>query len=177
MKNLKISSIIIFFVSFSAWAGIYKILPEQGQVEFTAIGKPSALKIVGKGEGPAGEVKIENNLASGELSFHLPSLKTGISLRDKHMHEKYLKSDVNPKAIFKFTKADVKNKKEGLIKGTLTLNGESHPAEVHYKDIDAGDKISGEANMTLLLTDYKIDIPKYMGITVAETVRVQITVK
>ena len=61
-----------------------------------AIGRPAAIKILGKSKGPSGELKIQKSdqdfLVNGEAIIDLDSFETGINMRDQHMKEKYLET-------------------------------------------------------------------------------------
>src|SRR5262245_62020670 len=72
--------------------------PAAGSTEFHAVGRPSMLKITGKGPGPKGEIKAEGSKVTGSFSVDLNAVTTGISMRDHHMKEKYLQTDKFPNA-------------------------------------------------------------------------------
>lgn len=130
-------------------------------VEFIAVGNPSALKIVGVDEnkkGLSGNVERVKDDFKGEASFDLRGLDTGISLRNKHMKEKYLQTEKYP-----FAKLSFPDKK-------LTLHGVTKEINPELKVI--GGKV--EAKFKINLADYKIDIPSFMEITVAKTVDVSV---
>ncbi|MBI3535304.1 MAG: YceI family protein [Deltaproteobacteria bacterium] len=75
----------------------------NGSVAFKAIGRPSALKINGKGEKAKGTLIIDGVVITGTTSFNLDSLDTGITLRNTHMKKKYLDTEKYPSAKFVFT--------------------------------------------------------------------------
>ena len=62
------------------------------KVEFLAIGKPSAIKIRGKGEKLESKLQLAGKTLTGQFVFDLTSLNTGIDTRDEHMKEKYLET-------------------------------------------------------------------------------------
>lgn len=133
----------------------------QQDIKFEATGNPSAIKIVGVDEtkkGLTGNIERVKDDFKGEAVFDLRTLDTGISLRNKHMKEKYLKTDKYPNA--KLTFPDRK----------LTLHGVVKQINPEIKVI--GGKV--EAKFQINLADYKIDIPSFMEITVAKTVDVSI---
>ncbi len=152
---------------------------KTGEIKFTAVGKPGFLKIKGetKGQAPEGEVKIENGIANGEFSFELKHLTTGIDLRDEHMKEKYLEISKFPKARFilkeiNISKDELNSDFEKSFSGSLNLHGETKKIDgkVSYN----GKEKSLVATFTIKVSDFKIDIPSHMGITVSETVDVNV---
>src|SRR6185437_2381294 len=79
----------------------------NGNVEFDATGHPSALKIVGKGGAPTGSFAVTNGQVKGTVAFDLNSLDTGISMRTRHMKEKYLETGMYPHAVLTITRIDL----------------------------------------------------------------------
>lgn len=76
-----------------------KSMPSESEVTFDAIGRPSMLRIKGKGTGVSGTFTIDKQIVSGTTTFSLETLKTGIELRDEHMREKYLHTKQFPEAV------------------------------------------------------------------------------
>ncbi|MGZ3694527.1 MAG: YceI family protein [Bdellovibrionota bacterium] len=150
---------------------------KQGKVSFLAIGRPSAIKIRGEGAGASGDLKEKSGVYSGALEFDLNSLQTGINMRDEHMKKKYLNTDQYPKATLKITAFSAAKEKELLpFTGELTLRGVPHTVsgKASVTKGPAPHSLTVNAQFPLKLGDYKIDIPKYMGITVAEDVEVTV---
>lgn len=159
-----------------------RLKPSQGSVVMEAVGRPAMVKIKGTGEGPQGSLTIKEGKVSGEITFSLSTLKTGIDLRDEHMKNKYLEIDKHPKATL--TLKDVQLPKtwskekpqvaEVPFKGELTLHGEKKSVEGTF-EVTSGKEL--KAKMEIKISDFKIAVPSYLGITVADTVKVQITSK
>lgn len=179
MKTL-LQLITVLFAA-SAWAAPQKLTPSGGGVEILAIGKPSFIKIQGKGGAPKGLVDLKDGLISGEFEFDLQSLDTGISLRNEHMKDKYLEVGKHPKAKLEIKELKVeagwtlaspalKSKPFG---GQLTLHGVTKPASGEFSISSAGEIL---AIMKIKLSDYKVEIPSYMGITVADEVEVKVKI-
>ncbi|MGE0631173.1 MAG: YceI family protein [Pseudobdellovibrionaceae bacterium] len=153
----------------------------EGSVSFLAIGKPSFLKIKGKGDSLKGKAEVAGSQVTGEFQFPLKNLSTGINMRDEHMKDKYLQVSQFPNATLKITKLDlpvdfdVKNSelKDQKFEGTMQIHGKEKPiagtANFNGKDSTL------TAKMNLKISDYGVDIPSYMGITVSEDVEVEIT--
>lgn len=150
----------------------------SGQLNFTAVGSPGILKIRGesKDSAPKGQVEIKNGEAQGEFSFALAALDTGIELRDNHMKNKYLEVDKFPEAKLKIAglKISEDELKAGVKKeftGELTLHGETKAVKGQF-EVDKAGKL--KAAFPITVSDFKIGVPKYMGITVSETVDIEI---
>lgn len=158
-----------------------KSVPTQGKIQFEAVGRPSMVKIKGHAEGPEGGFTVNKGIMSGEMKFALSTLDTGIDLRNDHMKEKYLEVAKFPHA--KLTVKELQlpptwslqnaNLKNFPFKGTLQLHGvEKEISGV----INVSEKLKTEAQFEIKISDFKIDIPSYLGITVADTVKVQVSV-
>lgn len=168
----------------SAQAANYTLssTPQKGNVSFRAIGKPAFLKIDGKGEGPLGTLQIDGNKMSGEMTFALKTLDTGIELRDEHMKEKYLKVNENPTASLKFSKQELSapfdisamQLKGPAIKAILTLNKLSKEVSVDFKSENKGKELLVTSNFSIKLSDFNIEIPEYAGIKVADEVKLEV---
>lgn len=181
-KNLKNGArgFIISFLVFSsqfADAASYTFQAAQGKITFLATGRPSAIKIRGEGAGADGVFAETAQGLNGTLKFKLATLTTGIDMRDQHMKEKYLEVGKYPEAQLKIT--DLKIPASGNIKnqkvtGSLTVKGIEKPVTGTFSTTVSGNEINVDAEFSLKLSDYNIDIPTYMGITVAEAVSVQV---
>lgn len=157
-----------------------KILPDIGKTEFLAVGRPAMMKIRGEAKAPTGSLVM---LVGGTLELPLSQLSTGIDLRDKHMKEKYLETDKYPKALLKLKPFALPKLEENSpavnipFEGDLTLHGVTNPvkgsADVSYKNKE----YSIAAQYSLHLSDFKVEIPSYMGIKVADDVTVNVQFK
>jgi len=170
----------IFVGASSVFAGSLSI---SGSSEFVAVGKPSALKIHGQSaDGLSGILTLNNNIIQGELEFSVDSLVTGVELRDHHMKEKYLETKTFPKAKLSIDKLQLASdpqvdgfKTNGLsFTGQLTLHGITRPVTGTIDLNTSSGVTKGEGKFDLKLSDYKIDVPSYLGITVADTVSVKV---
>jgi polyisoprenoid-binding protein YceI len=154
---------------------------DSGSIEFFATGWPSALKIHGKGSGPDGTLTLTDTTASGSVSVDLDSLKTGIALRDRHMKEEYLQVDRYPRAVLTVSRLDVTHVPDGSafgavavpFEGTLSLHGMEKPVSGQAKVSRNDTRVTVNAAFTIMLREFGIEVPKYLGITVAEKVDVK----
>lgn len=154
-----------------------------GHVEFTAVGWPSALTIHGKGEGIDGQLAVEGASLSGTLSFDLSGLSTGIGLRDRHMKEKYLEVAQHPRATLAVNGLSLAALPAGdrydpvrvPWEGMLTLHGVTQRVAGEARIGRAGNAVKTVAEFTVDIGAFGVEVPSYMGITVAEKVEVKVT--
>jgi polyisoprenoid-binding protein YceI len=153
-----------------------------GDVKFTAVGKPGFLKIRGesKSQFPIGSLKFDKDSAAGEFEFDLQGLETGIDLRNEHMKDKYLEVAKFPKSKLTFKlpgikESDLSSDLKRNFVGILNLHGVTK--EVSGEVLYSAATKSAVTKFTIKVSDFGIDIPKYMGITVSETVDLDVSVK
>lgn len=162
-----------------AYAAVGPIVPSGGSVEVLAIGKPSFIKIRGKGKPASGRVTMESGKLNGQFSFELGSIDTGITLRNEHMRDKYLEVQKYPMATLELREVQLpetwspeKSKTdERPFKGALNLHGVTQETTGKFHIIETGAVV---AEFKIKLSDFKIEIPEYMGIKVADEVAVTV---
>jgi len=133
--------------------------------------------------------------ATGSVSFPVASLRTGIDMRDEHLHgEMWLNATVNENITFELTGvafgdgATLANAApaEATLTGSLTINGATHEvtttASIGYYEIDDQTREMGgmtgltnnvlrvNADFDIALADYGVSIPPPLALKVAETV-------
>lgn len=174
MKNLWYILIIYFLVISTAGAQEYKT--QKGNVEF--LSKAALNEFTGKSSNLNGLVDLDKNLI--DFFVDLNSLKTGIGLRDRHMRENYLETKKFPFAEFtgKIDRGiDLKigESRDVTAKGKFKIHGVERDITVPGKITKINnDEIKLEAMFQLLLSDYKIDIPKVVFYELAEAQQVSI---
>lgn len=153
--------------------------PAASKVTFLAVGRPSMLKIHGTASaGPAGELKVEGGQLRGDIDMDMDKLDTGIDLRTQHMKDKYLHVKEHPKSRLTLTDAPVDagfatsltNSGEKPFKGKLLLHGKEQDVTGTYTAKDG----QVQAKFPIKLSDFAIDIPSYLGVTVADMVDVAV---
>lgn len=153
-----------------------------GETKFLALGRPSALKIVGKGAAPKGTLIFEPRKVAGTVRFDLASLDTGIGMRNEHMKTKYLEVEKYPEATLTLTKFEISIEKlrgdfeafDVPFEGKLSLHGVEKLISGTSKISRSGAKLNIEANFELAISDYRIASPGYAGVTMAKDVKVSI---
>ena len=157
----------------------FEFKPEAGKVGFKTKGWPNLVTIKGEGKGVTGSLTQNEGKVSGELVFDLSTLKTGIELRDSHMKDNYLEVKQFPTAKLKLTDVEFPKDLDGdmKFKGMMTLHGVEKEVEGKAElDNDDGN-IKMTAEIPVKLSDFKIAIPSYKGITVAEKVSIHFETK
>lgn len=155
----------------------------SGSVEFLAVGKPSFIKIRGRGENPQGVLVATQSGISGVVSFNLDSLDTGINLRNEHMKQKYLETPKFPKAELTITKMtlppsfwslDVVSLENISYEASLSLHGVKKTVNGMAQVERQKNTLDVKSDFKLKLKDFEINTPSFKGITVAEDVDVHI---
>lgn len=160
-------------------------------VEFFAVGRPSAIKIHGtaketNGEKPVrGTLKLDSLSVSGTAKIKLDAFDTGMDMRNRHMKEKYLQTQKYPEAEISIAKLSLpegfrspKASAEELpFEGTLTLHGTKRPISGTAKVKKEGTALTLDFSFKVPMTDYGIEPPSFMGITVKDDVAVTVHVE
>lgn len=159
---------------------------DKGVSKFLAIGNPSAIRIEGKGEGPEGNLEVreegKNLIVAGVLKVQMKTYATGISLRDRHMKDKYLEVEKYQVATLdvkeiSLAKADLQKNPEttAAFVGTLELHGVQKPVQGEFTLKPTPGGYTVQAKFSLKLSDYSISVPTFAGVTVADHVEVSTT--
>jgi polyisoprenoid-binding protein YceI len=156
--------------SLAAHAKLSKVAGPE--VSFTLIG-PAGMKIVGNGN----DLRVADDGTAVKVTVPLAGMKTGISIRDKHMHEKYLQTPTYPTAELQVPRSALKIPADGAnasqdAAGTLALHGKSKPVNFHYTSSREGSKLKVKGTMHLNMNDFGIEVPVYLGVTVKPDVDV-----
>lgn len=147
----------------------------NGKVVF--LSKAPLSEFTGESKTLKGLIDLDKNLV--DFFLDLNTLKTGITLRDKHMRENYLETEKYPFAEFtgKFetlptlTSASEKVK----VRGKFKIHGVEKEILVEgvLKKLANG-SLDLKANWTVALDDYKIEIPKLVFYELAPEQQVSI---
>lgn len=141
---------------------------QKGSILFTAHAQPGLLKIKGNGVEPQGEIILTGDQeARGNISADLSEFRTGLSLRDKHLKEKYLEVHRYPRADLRLTGLDPSEK---TFKGILDLHGVQKPVQGAFTR--EADRI--QSRMTIKASDFGIAQPQFMGVSVADEIEIEV---
>jgi polyisoprenoid-binding protein YceI len=167
-------SCLIFYIPTSLGQDF---ITKEGKVIF--LSKASLSEFTGESAQLNGLINLEKNLL--DFYIDLNTLKTGIGLRDRHMRENYLETKKYPFAEFTGKMKPIPEsvngqKTEVTAIGLFKIHGIEKEIEVKgvLTRINQ-DQLSLEASFKVLLSDYKIDIPKVMFYELAEEQEVRIT--
>ncbi len=171
LSSLLISSSSVFA------AQTYDISSDSSTLGFLAIGKPGFLKIKGEGGRLKGRLAAEQGNLKGDLVADLAPIKTGIDLRDNHMHEKYLETKKFPTAELNLESIRFEKGTEGTCEfnGSLAIKSVKKPIKGACEITGLGkDALKVKASSEIKLADYPIGVPSYLGVTVADKVTVEV---
>lgn len=121
--------------------------------------------------------------ASGNIQFKasMKAFTFERALMQEHFNENYVESDKYPEAIFKGTisnPAAVSYDKDGsypvTVKGKLTMHNETRDVEASGKITVSKGKVSATANFSVLLSDYKVNVPALVSDKVAKTAKITV---
>jgi len=117
----------------------------------------------------------------GEISTDLATIDTGIALRNQHLREKYLEV-AKGKGFDKAVLSEIQLNDAGgeafegrtAFTGMLLLHGVKHPVEgtAEVRREGAGRRVRAE--FPLLVTDFGITPPEYLGVGVASKLLVKV---
>lgn len=174
MKN--ILSVIILSILFSANAiAQNRFFTRSGKVYFLS-------------EAPLEKIDAKNaqatsvfDASTGQFEFAvlMKAFEFEKALMMEHFHENYVESDKYPKSVFKGEIVNISKinfTKDGvypvMYKGTLTLHGVRKEIDGNGTFTVKGGKIVGHSDFSILLSDYKIEIPSLVKEKVSNTVKI-----
>ncbi len=176
MRSLKLIPAVLFssiavLAAFKAGRTLSKSGPST--VVFNASG-PGGVKI----EGQTPDLEIRDEAESFWVIVPLKNLSTGISLRDKHMKEKYLETEKFSRAELRVRRADLKvpapgGREETSAKALLKLHGQEKPVVFNYRASEAGGVYRVDGSLRLNIAEFGISTPSFMGVTMRPDVEVR----
>ena len=155
-------------------------------------------KIVGTTNKIMGHVQVNpKDITKGlkaAFALDLASLKTGIDKRDEHMRDNFLETAKYPEAMLtidKATKASDNMLMDGKTltvdaEGTLSLHGVKNAVQLkdititYFDESEAtkgkmpGDLLIINGGFSLNLPDYNIEVPQFIFLKLAETIKVSV---
>jgi len=103
------------------------------------------------------------------------------ALMQEHFNEKYVESDEYPKATFKgqilnFEELDLSKdgKFEVIVKGNLTIHGETKPVEAKGVIEIKGGKVIATSEFVIAVSDFNINIPSVVKDKIAKEVTISV---
>lgn len=181
MKRLKTAAIL---AAACLPSGSLLVASPAGATELAIEGKPTAVFFA---SGPAG-LKIEGKAKTVTLvdegdtlvfTVKVEDVDTGIALRNKHMRQKYVKTDEFPDAILVVPQEGIrlpveeKETTKGIAKGSFTMHGVAKDVDVIYEVKRKKGRLRVEGSFTTSITDHGIEQPGYLGVTVDPSIIVR----
>lgn len=173
--------LLLIAVLFCAEVNAQVFLTEHGNAVF--LSKAPLNEFEGKSASLKGLIDFEKNLI--DFYLDLNTLKTGISLRDKHMRDNYLETKKFPFAEFsgkiqnlsEIDLNDLRNGKKVIAEGNFSIHGVSMPRLIEGTlSLDEKDQVLKlNCTFNVLLTDHNISKPSIMGYDLADVQQVSIT--
>ena len=176
-KVLSIIALIAIFYSINAQD---KFFTKSGNITFISKGSLETIEANHKA------VTCVLDLKTGNLAFAvlMKGFEFEKALMQEHFNENYVESHKFPKAEFKgnvINNEEVNYSKDGTypvnVKGKLTLHGETKDAETNGIVVIKGGKIQATSAFNILLSDYKIEIPKIVKDNVTNSVKIEVNCK
>ncbi len=172
-RRLWASALFLSIVSLSAMGHAALSSVKDASVTFQAAG-PAGMKI----EGTTSDLNVTDDGGNVVITVPLANVSTGISLRDRHMKEKYLEVPKYPAATLTIARGALKFPRDGEkaaseVPGTLALHGQTRPVSVHYEATDAGATFDAHGSFHVNMNDFGISVPVYLGVTVKPDVDVR----
>jgi polyisoprenoid-binding protein YceI len=189
-RLLSISTLILSLAAAgqaSAEAKTYKV-QGGGASKIQFVSEAPLEKFTGASTGLSGELKLDPakaNEAKGDIKVEVKTIKTGLSLRDEHLHaENWLDAAKFPEAKFVISKiTGVTSLKPGetveaTVVGKFTLHGVTQDitAKAKVRNAVAGNEqtLHVLATFTVKLEDHKVSIPSIVALKVSKEIQVNV---
>jgi len=146
----------------------------DASVKFNASG-PGGMNIEGKGS----SLWTVDDGKNVKVVVQLTAMTTGMSLRDKHMKEKYLEVQKFPDAELVVSRADLKFPAAGATvkaetNGLLKLHGVNKSTKFTYSATKEGELYKVTGTVRVSMKNHDIPEPSYLGVKVKDEVDVSI---
>jgi polyisoprenoid-binding protein YceI len=175
MKKFCLSSLLL--LSVLVMSAQQKLITQSGKITFDAGTGLEDIIAVNKG------VTAAINPKTGKMQFKLDI--TGFEfkrqLMQDHFNENYMESEKYPNASFSgnITNIDKVNfAKDGKynvqVKGTLEIHGVKNEVEADGAITVKGKEVNSQAEFTIKLDDYKINVPGVVKDKLSKTVKINV---
>jgi polyisoprenoid-binding protein YceI len=118
---------------------------------------------------------------TGELVVDLTTIDTGIDLRNRHLREKYLevaKPGFEKAVLSEIRLADANGEGfegKSAFAATLRMHGVSKPVTCTAEVRHEGTAVRVVASFALVLTDFGVEPPEYMGVGVGSKLSIRVS--
>lgn len=170
-----------------------ELATSKNKIEFLVTGDLGGISVPGKlaedykGTGPlVGALQLSKNTVTGSAVYELNALTTGIGLRDNHMKNKYLDVKTHPQAkltIETLTLPDTlvsgatTSAEKVPFTGKMEVKGTTKPVTGTVNVTRKADDYDFKFNWDLKLSDFGIDTPSFMEVTLTEKVSLEASIQ
>lgn len=164
-------------LSVASFAAAEPALPlALDSLEFTAPTNIKAVTVHGKSTEMKGTAAFDKGaLSKVDATVTIDSLKTGMEMRDHHMREKIFKKADGSFPDLHFSSSSVTcSGASCTVKGPLSIRGVAKDGTFVCNVVG---KTSADCTATVKLSDYGIERPTQLGVTVTDEVAIKLTVK
>ena len=160
---------LLLMLTFATWLGAAQLNVTQGSVT-------AHTEVFGDSNIEPSTTAITSHLSMGDtpesiegsVIVSMTSLASDNSDRDEHMHEA-MESSTYPNATYTFTSV-TPEEKGYKIEGTMKLHGVTKPVTFQTEITDNGDTLSMKGTGSILMTDFGIEPPVLLFLTVRDQV-------
>lgn len=176
---MKKHSIILIAVLFSVTLNAQKFITKNGHIKFYSEAPMETI------EAHNHQVNAALDAKTGDIVFKvlMKAFEFEKALMQEHFNENYVESDKFPNATFKGRvdnleelNFDVAGDYDVVIKGQLTIHGETKDVRESGTLSIRGDKVIAKSKFNVLLEDYKIKIPNTVINNISETIEITVDV-
>lgn len=123
------------------------------------------------------KLSMEDSLSSlrGSIEVSLADFISDNKKRDAHMYEA-MENDKFPRAMFEIKEVVAKGGDNVILKGSLSLHGVSKPMSFEGSVNEEGSKVRIKAKSTMKMSDFGINPPKMVFLTVRDQVDLNVDV-
>lgn len=156
-------------------AKLSRVTTEAAKAHFHASG-PAGMGI----DGNTSDVSVSDDGTTVKVVVALDKLATGVTLRDEHTRNKYIEVAKYPNATLSVARSALKFPADGATstgdaQGTMNIHGKDKTVTFHYSASKKGAAITITGNAALDITDYGINVPSYLGVTVKKDITVDVS--
>lgn len=181
MHNMKNISIILTFL----FTFLYSVTGYSQDKYFTKTGKVyfNCSGGIEKVEATNHSTTCVLDTKTGVIQFAvlLKGFEFEKALMEEHFNENYVESDKYPRSEFRgniVNNKDINYSKDGVypakVKGQLSIHGQTHEVLADGKITIKGGKIVANSDFKILLSDYKVEIPKIVADKISNNVNLSI---
>tara|TARA_B100000586_G_C19977345_1_gene370430 strand:+ start:167 stop:631 length:465 start_codon:yes stop_codon:yes gene_type:complete len=148
----------------------------------TFLAKITGSRFKAKTEKLIGIVEFNANrtqLIKAKLEVKVDTIKTGMSMRDQHMHNNYLEAKKYPSIVYTTENLpfNPNNSSSNKIIGKFSIHGKEKAAVADIKVTHVSqNKIILEGKFTLNILDYGIKQPKFMVVEMKPNIEIELLI-